>query len=117
MDNYQDNNVLDLDKTIPNYTQIIKNTANDYSNKAKNVFSEVNKIGSETIVDMDKELGGMGQIAGQFLSNKWNEFRETFNQWSIGNEAPVPKIIGGKKTRKNKRKRTKNKVNKRKSRK
>lgn len=95
--------VLDLDKEIPNYTQ--------------NILNHVNQRNS----DLQGKIDEAKQIAGAFISDKWNELKDLMQQWSIGytdvpKEQPLQTQVGqqgGKKrTRvKSKRKHKKTKHN------
>lgn len=88
--------VLDLDKEIPNYTQNILNHVNEQN------------------YDLQGKIEEAKQIAGAFISDKWNEFKELMQQWSIGyNDVPTEQSLqqtqvgqqGGKKRTRVKRKR------------
>ena len=88
--------VLDLDKEIPNYTQ--------------NILNRVNQQNSDLQVKIEEAK----QIAGAFISDKWNELKSLMQQWSIGSvdsttEQPSQQTQvgqqGGKKRTRVKRKR------------
>ena len=65
--NQNENNVIDLDNEIPNYTKMIKNA-------------------SKTAVD------NVTMIAGKFISQQWNELKNTLQKMSIGMNVNSPPI-------------------------
>jgi hypothetical protein len=82
--NQSENNVIDLDNEIPNYTKMIQNA-------------------SKTAVD------NVTMVAGKFISQQWNELKNTLQKMSIGmnmNSTPTNNTQTGgrrKKTRKYKK--------------
>tara|TARA_Y100000389_G_C17079028_1_gene325708 strand:+ start:190 stop:561 length:372 start_codon:yes stop_codon:yes gene_type:complete len=109
------NTIIDLDSKIPNYIGGIKkffNSTNndmqqnvgDYSGKMTTFSNDLSKISTQAKLDLDREVEQAKQIAGQYINNKWNELKNTFQQWSFGKEAEVTLGGGKKKTKKNKKK-------------
>jgi hypothetical protein len=82
--NNNSKNILDLDNEIPNYT--------------KNILDNANKKSA----DLQESIEEAKQIAGAFITEKWNELRILMQNWSIGVDEvqqPQQQQLGGKKKR------------------
>jgi hypothetical protein len=73
---------LDLDKQIPNYAQQISNR----------LLSDAEYLSN----DVNDSVNNIKQVAGNFLTNKWNEAKSMMQSWSIGTQSSQS---GGRKKR------------------
>lgn len=77
---------IDLDKEIPNYTQQI---SNKLLTNAEYLTSDVNR-----------SMENIKQVAGNFLSDKWNQAKFMMQGWSVGAEDNQTPQYGGRNTKK-----------------
>lgn len=77
---------IDLDKEIPNYTEQISNKLLTNAEYLTN--------------DVNRSMENIKQVAGNFLSEKWNQAKSMMQSWSIGAEDNQTPQYGGRNTKK-----------------